>query len=367
MLTALSLADFRNFENFSLPTIPQVTVLIGPNGTGKTNVLEAVALLGGIPLRRKSRPADMIRWGEPLAVVEGSIHTDNEESVRMVIQSGRIQYVLNSNVVTTAQVAGLLPSIIFAPETVQLFVGDPGNRRAVLDRILIAMFPDYYDAHTHYMRVLKQRNAALRQGYVSQLGVWEEELARHAAVIMLYRHWLLGQLQTNMELPVHITYLASPRKVLPLLSETDDVRQLVRESAEKIREFLQDKWATLRKKEIAVGFSLMGPQRDDWYLEAVFNGSGKYINVGTYASRGQQRLVVIHVQHAALKLLSRETGQTPLWLLDDVFSELDEDHQHKIVSLGDTYQMFITTTNKNYAGIQHLMSESDVLIIPLAR
>lgn len=364
MLTALSLANFRNFETFSLTAIPQITVLIGPNGIGKTNVLEAVALLGGIPLRRKSRPADMVRWGETLAAVEGRVEDD---TVRMVIQSGRIQYVLNTNVATMAQVAGLLPSIVFAPETVQLFVGDPGNRRAVLDRILMAMLPDYYEAYTNYMRVLKQRNAALRRGYVSQLGIWEEELARHAAVIMLCRQWLLTQLQTHIELSVRITYLASPRKVLPLLPETDDVRQLLRESAENVREFLHDKWATLREKEIAVGFSLMGPQRDDWLMEVVFNGSGEHINVGTYASRGQQRLAVIHLQHAALKLLSRETGQTPLWLLDDVFSELDEDHQRNIVSLGDTYQMFITTTNKDYAGIKHLMNQPHVLTVPLVR
>jgi DNA replication and repair protein RecF len=365
MISRLSLKNFRNFENFSLTDITNTTIFIGPNGVGKTNILEAIALLGGYTLRRKRRTNDLIKTGQTLSIIEGEIVPD-PHIIRVAIKNGKVQYILDDSAVRATEILGKVPSISFTPETVQLFVGDPSQRRTILDRVLSIIFPEYYQALSVYQQTLRQRNAALRLGQSAQLSVWEAELSRHAALIIIARHWLLTAIQKQFALPNLIEYLVSPRKVTPLLSKHDSLNELVKQSAENIQEFLREKWQSLRERELRIGFTLMGPQRDDWKLEVTFKGDTRPIDVGVYASRGQQRLAVIHLQEAILKVLHDESELSPAWLLDDVFSELDEEHQQKVVTLGRNYQLFVTTTNKKYSGITSLLQAADTQEILLS-
>ncbi|MCA9397229.1 DNA replication and repair protein RecF [candidate division WWE3 bacterium] len=361
MITSLSLEQYRNMTSFELSNISPITIFTGPNGVGKTNSLEAIALAGGSQWRRYRKISEVVQWGQSYAGVELHFSNRSINEIRFVVKSNKAHYLVDKQTVRAQRVQHELAMMVFTPSMVMLFSGEPEPRRQFLDSLLQSLYPEYAEALSQYKKVLKMRNAALKQKALSQLPLWEDQLATHATVILLSRQWLLRTLTDIVDLNGTCYYTPSPQKIAPLLEYRPQVREMLHNSAGKVREYLRDKWATLRDKELIVGFSLMGPQRDDWGFRGFFSNSSSQlseneIDVGMFGSRGQERLSVIKVQLAGLSLLEEYHNYGPLWLLDDVFAELDSTHQQYVVDACQKYQTFITSTNKEYPGIRNLLS-----------
>src|SRR4051795_6296466 len=191
-LRRLAVADFRSWERAELDLEPGVTVLLGPNGVGKTNLVEAAGYLATLGSHRVATDAPLIRRGADRAVVRGLVvHHGRELSVELEITAGKANRarVNRAPVPRPRDVLGILRTVLFAPEDLALVKGDPHDRRAFLDALLIARTPRFHGVKADYDRVLKQRNALLKtSGYASRgggdfrtLDVWDEHLATHGA------------------------------------------------------------------------------------------------------------------------------------------------------------------------------------------
>ncbi|MCA9389842.1 DNA replication and repair protein RecF [candidate division WWE3 bacterium] len=366
MIKNIVLTNFRNFSEYSLHDLPQITVISGVNGIGKTNLVEAISLASGSTWHRYGKITEVVKWGEKFAAIDILTNSNDPTKIRCVVQANRARFLVNTVEAKQSLVRDKITTLTFSPSEVNLFRGDPATRRKFLDALLFFISPEYANRWSTYHRALKQRNAALRHQQFSQLPIWEADLSQSAAVLLIGRNWLIRALETLYALEGTFNYLASPRKVLPLLPESGTLEENLASHAREIEDFLRDKWEELREKEKMVGFTLMGPQRDDWGMLVTFpNRTDRPIDIGTYASRGQQRMSVINVQFAALDLLERYCLNKPIWLLDDVFSELDTEHQKQVVSVASRYQTFITTTNAQYEGVNSVLEKNDTQLIEL--
>lgn len=333
MLESVSLQNFRNHENRTI-TLGQQTVIVGSNGAGKTNVLEAIAMLSVTTSWRTERDSEVVAWDQPFTRVMGGLH-------ELVVQRKPYYKRLRVDGVSkrVGEVVGLLPTILFQPDDSQLVSGSPSYRRQAIDRLLSQTDREYLRALTTLQKVLKQRNKLLKQVQEGtagrgELDYWDAELARETAVIRDVRSRAIPELANHVtssfaELvpeveTVHVGYLESPR----VGANTEAI----------LRHLIEN-----REKEIAAGVTLYGPQREDitfsWMDHPAHEGM----------SRGQVRALALACKLAELRYLEEQTGMQPILLLDDIFSEFDAERRERVVALTKTYQSVLTTTDREPA------------------
>jgi DNA replication and repair protein RecF len=327
---------------------PGPQLIWGPNAAGKTSLLEAIALLAWGQSHRATTDAEMIRWGAPLGRVEGRVGTSAESETTIEValvregaggQRKRIR--VNGLPRRATGLAGLLRTVLFAPEEMLLVAGSPGLRRAAIDRLAGQRSPAYLHDLATYGRTLQHRNSLLRairedQATRAELGFWDQSFLDTGASIVAERHRLLDVLAEPVarahaeiapeeaqagRLALRYESNAAP---LPGESPRDALERRLRETAEK---------------EVWNGSTLVGPHRDD----VVFEMAGR--DLAGFASRGQQRTAILAFKLAELDLLTELDGRPPLLLLDDVFSELDPDRRaHLVQRIEGLPQAFVTTT-----------------------
>jgi len=357
MITAIALENFRNFESFFTELAP-VTLITGPNGAGKTSILEAIALFGGH--RFTAVLQEMILWDTSYARVELGLQDDTYSMVRMVIQPKTVRVFGDDASITLSDVYARVPSVYFSPRIVSLLEDAPSLRRRFLDQLLMVISPYYREALKMYTQTLRQRNAALSRGNVAQHIIWEAALAEHGAFLTLARNWCVRELSSLFVPEGFLRYQMSPKSGGDLLPTEGTLSENISSTKDTLQSFLQDKWESLREKEIQVGFTLMGPQRDDWGVMRYKKDQSDVVSVGSFGSRGEQRMAVITLQRAALSLMAKILPVKPLWILDDVFSELDALNHSEISAIVDTYQTFVSAANDEYAGVRALLQRPDV-------
>ena len=319
-LRRLAVADFRSWERAELDLEPGVTVLLGPNGVGKTNLVEAVGYLATLGSHRVATDAPLIRRGAERAVVRGGVvHHGRELAVEIEIATGKANRarVNRAPVTRPRDVLGILRSVLFAPEDLALVRGDPGERRRFLDDLLVARLPRYAGVRSDYERVLRQRSALLKTaraaGDLRTLDVWDGHLARHGAALLAGRLELVAgiaplaveafaEVAPTSE-PIELRYRASIEGEPP--STVDDLEAAL----------LAD-LARLRRQEVERGVCLVGPHRDDLELRM---GPGP---AKGYASHGESWALALALRLASYRLL-RADDVEPVLVLDDVFAELD--------------------------------------------
>lgn len=351
MISRLSIKNFRNISDFSQDSLQNIVLILGPNGAGKTNILDAVAMLSS---RSRRKNTDNIAWGEESALLEFEIaHKDQlPQTVRVGLRKSTTNYILHEKSVSHGAVKPLQPIMSFYPNQVTLFSGEPSLRRSFFDEALGVIDPLYADHLAQYEKVLKNRNALLKKGKFVQeqeFDVWEEALARHAAYITPTRFAFAEELTDSIKETMSVVYVPSPQSLREYCASHD---------TDAIQDFFHHKLRELREKEKIVGFTLIGPQRDDWRVLVPFD-------VGSYGSRGQQRLAVLEIQLVLLDRIATHSEVAPIWMLDDVFSELDMHHQDMLQEYIRRYQTFITGTNESYSGISSLVSADGVTVITL--
>ncbi len=368
----LSVADFRNYEAADLPLAPGVTTLLGANGQGKTNLVEAVGYLATLASHRVAQDAPLVRMGAERAVVRASIDRDGRRSlVELEIIPGRANRArLNrAPLARPRQLLGTLRSVLFAPEDLALVKGDPSERRRFLDDLLVARQPRWAAVRADYERIVRQRNALLKSAApqlrgprgrgrgrerivtpdpaedasaLHTLDVWNEQLAVVGAQLLYARLRLLRDLRPLLEEAYAMVSDAPANAAASYRSSlAEDVAAvLAAGEVPEHDELYAAVLATLeqrRREEIERGVTLAGPHRDDVILSL-----GDLPAKG-YASQGESWSVALALRLAAFQLLRRDLGTDPVLMLDDVFAELDAGRRDRLARLvGDAEQVIVT-------------------------
>ncbi len=329
-LSRLELSNFRSYKQERIE-LSALTVLLGPNGVGKTNVIEAIGLLSTGVSQRARKIEEMIAWESEIATVSGIVERQAGEyaSLSVVLTRGVVlghrtpkrRYLVDGVPRTRAKLVGNLPSVTFRPEDMRLVEGSPSRRRQYLDETLSAMSPEYARSLSVYESSLRQRNRlldALREGAANraQFSYWDQSLLKHGEIISRMRRLLIEHLN-SLEMTFgkyEVVYDDSPI------------------SPARLKQY--------EYEEVAAGYTLVGPHKDDFFI------LDKKRNLAIYGSRGEQRLGVLFLKLGALSYMERITGERPLILLDDIFSELDQQHREEILKIIKDHQCVITTAEE---------------------
>ena len=344
LLDSISIRDLRGYAALDAAFGPGPHLVAGPNAAGKTSHLEAIVLLAWGRSHRTSSEGELIRWGADLARIEGVAGPQTIEValVRSGAGSGARKRIRVNGVARRATgLAGLLRTVLFAPEEMLLVVGSPGLRRAALDQLAGQRSHSYLHDLSSYTRTLQQRNSLLRaireeQASRSELRFWDGAFLDSGAALVDARLRLLDDLAGPLG--------RAHAEIAP--AEASGARLTIRYATnapplpgESPRSALARRLDETADKEVWNGSTLIGPHRDDF----VFELDGR--DLSGFASRGQQRTAILAFKLAELDLLTDQDGRPPLLLLDDVFSELDPERRaHLVRRIADLPQAFVTTT-----------------------
>jgi DNA replication and repair protein RecF len=343
----LELVNFRSYERVEVDFEPGGSVLVGPNGVGKTNLVEALGYVATLGSHRVATDAPLVRAGAESAVIRCVIvHDGRELLIELEIVPGRANRarIGRSPARRARDVLGALRLVLFAPEDLELVRGDPSERRRYLDDLLVARMPRYAGVRADYERVVKQRNALLRTAYLarktggtrggdlSTLDVWDTHLARHGAEL------LAGRLELVAALAPHVTKaydaVAAGKGAAAMTYKATVPAETPDRGA--IEAALSAALAEARTSEVERGVTLVGPHRDDLTLTL-----GELPAKG-YASHGECWSYALALRLAAYDLL-RADGIEPVLVLDDVFAELDAGRRVRLADLvGQASQLLVT-------------------------
>ena len=334
-LRRLAVSDFRSWETAELDLTPGITVLVGPNGVGKTNLVEAAGYLATLGSHRVATDAPLIRRGAERAVVRGQVvHLGRELSVELEITSGRANRArVNRAPAKPRDVLGILRTVLFAPEDLALVRGDPGERRRFLDDLLVARYPRYASVRADYDRVLRQRAALLKSarsgGDLRTLDVWDGHLANHGAALLAGRLELVAAIAPHAVAAFAEVAPSSPPIALTYRCSVD-IESGALEAA------LLEGLARVRCQEVERGVCLVGPHRDDLEL-----GLGEGPAKG-YASHGESWALALALRLASYRLL-RDDDVEPVLILDAVFAEHDARRRRALAEVARRAEQVLVT------------------------
>lgn len=406
-LEHLSLTDFRSYTQVDLTLTPGVTVLVGSNGLGKTNLVESIGYLATLSSHRVSQDGPLLRFGTDRALIRAQlVRAEQKVMVELEINGTRANRarINRANPVRSRDILGLCRTVLFAPEDLALVKGDPGNRRRFLDDLLVVLSPMHAGTRSDYDRVIKQRNALLKsarsqhfsrsgvsESHLSTLDVWDEHLAIAAANLLSARLDLLNRLRPHMaEAYAQLTdgsklLRAIYRSSLDELTDGDrlvtsdgaspetlgepqngvagvetDFPDLSLLSVEELTEKYRVELVRSRTKELERGMSLVGPHRDELdLLLGLAPARG-------YASHGESWSIALALRLASFHVLDEDKhveGNQPILILDDVFAELDAQRRRKLaVMVASAEQVLVTAAVGE--DIPEELSGSTVQVIP---
>lgn len=332
-ITSLHLQQFRSYEDFAVELSPAVNIVVGPNASGKTNLLEAVLLLSGGSTYRANL-SDVVMYNKDIARVEAML-TNRKRSVSLEKTADTVKrrYTINDVHRMRLRFEDILPVVLFEPENMRLLTGSPDLRREFIDDILSISDPQFGSIKKHYIRALQQRNSLLKQQspkIKDQIFVWNIRLSELAGYIVSARYGLLEEFNTTIS-DVYSTIATKENKVV-----LQYVTPLTIDSYES--QLLQ-KLETGLQQDIERGFTSYGPHREDFTIEL----TGVAAKVS--ASRGETRTLVLSLKLLEVSLLHKKRDVRPLVLLDDVFSELDGSRRKALTTYLTNHQTIITTTD----------------------
>lgn len=356
----LKLTNFRNYESAEIEFAPGVNLIFGPNGQGKTNLVEALNFFAGLDSHRVAGHTPLIKQGESAAIIslelahegrdlllEYEINTDSTNRARLN----------RSPVAKPKEILGYLNSVIFAPEDLDIVKRDPTNRRSFLDQLIIQFNPRMHGVYSDYERVLKQRNTLLKSARatgakgnnLSTLDAWDQSLVNNGTEIIAARVSITAKLtsglvsnykniaKSNNEPSMFIrSSVTAASKMDQDDPETQD--SLSTTNKVEIATLFEEKLKIVRPKELERGITMVGPHRDDLQLNL-----GSLPTKG-YASHGESWSYALALKLASLEILKQESRLgDPILILDDVFAELDKDRREKLSDLVQQNEQVLIT------------------------
>jgi DNA replication and repair protein RecF len=349
MIATLRLQHFRSYQDASFEFAKGVNIIVGPNASGKTNLLEAV-LVTSRGSSYRVRDADLIGFEEPWARLD-AVMDDNSTRIVKLINEPRPSksYDINGKPLRRLTSQYQLPIVLFEPDHLQLLSGSPDGRRSYLDDLLEQTTPGYQSVRLQYQRTLRQRNALLKRGpaIAEQLFPWNLRLSELAGTIVRARYALTEHLNAE---------LAGLYKALSHSKADVAITYQSRFEPEQYETLLLKKLEANQTLDFARGFTGNGPHRED--LLITYDGH----EATETASRGEIRTAVLALKILELHTLERVHEQKPLILLDDVFSELDGARRKLLTSYIEPYQAFITTTDADIV-VQNFTETCNVIAL----
>jgi DNA replication and repair protein RecF len=339
----LELVDFRSYPRAEVEFEPGPSVLVGPNGHGKTNVVEAIGYVATLGSHRVATDQPLVRFGAEQAIIRCAIvHDERELLIELEIVPGKANRarIGRAPAAKARDVIGALRMVLFAPEDLALVRGDPAERRRYVDDLLVQRQPRYAGVRADYERVLKQRNALLRTAYLarkvggsggrtgdlSTLDVWDVHLAQHGADLIAARLDLCAALGTHVAKAYDAVSAGRGEARVTYEGKSwleTSPRDLDRSAIEG---HLLAALSAARSSEVERGVTLVGPHRDDLTLTL-----GELPARG-YASHGESWSFALALRLAAFELLRGE-GIEPVLVLDDVFAELDVGRRQRLAEM----------------------------------
>ena len=330
----LRVLNIRSHDEYTIELSPDVTIITGPNGSGKTSLIEAIYLsLQGSSF--KGSDGDMLKKESPWWRIDITLNTLEERIIKFdpTKTVSRKQFVIDNK--TTARIPAKQkhPVVLFEPEDLRLLHGSPARRRQFIDRFISQLNPLYGPAIRKYERALKQRNNLLKNSYVAddELFAWNIALADHGAYVIEQRIMFIEQINQN---------LASLYQ--EIAGTHDDISiHYSHTFVGDVKQKLLNELHTHLQKDRYLGNTSVGPHRHDVIFEI---NSSPAISM---ASRGEARTIVLALKFLEVAIIQQLTSKQPVILLDDVFSELDATRQHLLTSQLKGYQIIITSATSH--------------------
>jgi DNA replication and repair protein RecF len=347
-VTHLSLVDFRSYTTVELALEQGVTALVGPNGQGKTNLIEAIGYVASHSSHRVSSDAPLVRSGASRAVVRCAIARDDRSALieLEIVPGGSNRARINRSALTRPrEAAGILRTVLFAPEDLAVVKGDPDGRRRFMDDLLVVRTPRYAGVRADYDRALRQRNALLKaikfgRGDVRTLEVWDSHLAAAGAELLAGRLRLVRELSGLVAKAYAAVSQGQGDAATDYRSSLgDDVTGSGLVDRELLQTQLLEGLKKNRSAELERGISLVGPHRDD--LTLTLGG----LPARGYASHGESWSYALALRLASYDLLCSDGGAEaePVLILDDVFAELDVGRRERLAEMVATAEQVIVT------------------------
>lgn len=351
-LKHLHLQNFRSYTKSEFTFNKGATIIVGPNTAGKTNLIEAISLLSRGKSFRTEKDVQAIQFTKELARVKGELINDDKVLLEIVLTTGLVnnvsaqtkKYLVNGVAKRRVDFAAHLPSVIFSPVDLAILIGSPTLRRDFFDDVLEQVDREYLLSHISYTKALRQRNSLLERAREEgkrnekEFAFWDALLIKH------------GQLLTKKR-DEFVHFCNNANKSI------FDFAILYDKSIISKERLLQYKDA-----EMGAGVTLVGPHRDDFSIQMHTNGNSanasEFVDMKFFGSRGQQRLSIVQLKALQLLFVKERLGTWPLFLLDDIFSELDAAHISLVHELIGTQQTIITTTHKEFIGKKALKEAS---------
>ena len=342
-LSNILLRNFRNYEELALTFDPGVNLIVGDNAQGKTNLLEAISYLGSGKSFRAQKNNEMVRFGADFADVTGSVYAQQrQQSLRWVLFSGsrpRQIWRNGAKKKSAADIVGVLPTVLFCPEDLMVLKAGAAQRRRLGDGAISQLRPKYDAALTEYNRILEQKSRILRDHFdnpalLEILPEYNTRLCQVGALIISYRARFYESFG-NAAAAYHDRFSGGAEEFTlhyKTVSTVTDPFAPVDVITSQLQEHLQSHY----RAELETASCLTGPHKDDFSVAL----SG--IDLKAYGSQGQTRTAAISLKLAQRELMSREFGEEPVLLLDDVLSELDPGRQDFVLNQIDSGQVFIT-------------------------
>lgn len=327
LIKQIKLNNYRNYTNATIPLHPNLNIITGPNGVGKTNILESIIVVSNTKSFRTNKDDELIKFNEEYSKIEAQ--TDKNTLKIVLNQTGKSLFINNEQIKKASDFIGKLNAILFKPADLELFSTSPKERRRLLDIEISKVDKNYLSTLLTYNKLLKDKNKLLKENNIDTdyLDLIEEKMVPCIIEILKKREEFFEEINKNIS------------KIYSNISNTESNIEIIYNKCSSQEDVIQELFNS-RERDLFYKYSTFGPHHDDYY----FNLNNYELN--SIASQGQKRMVFIALKLALIKYIKNKINELPIILLDDVLSELDDENKKRLLNiLPKNTQIIITDTN----------------------